>query len=252
MTHSKNVEIRQAHVEGDFTVSLGNERADDGFDVARTDAVRYGQFDVTLISDLWRRITGEEPTMAEASAVQDRFRSGQLVWQDSDGQLYATNLGILFLYPEPTAPLPQARICCEAFLQKCNDTLPTTPNDYLETEQPLPTAIESALGFIRRNTKGSFRIDGLDRVHVTEYPDKAVREALVNAVAHRDYTRSGERVRVKVFKDDRIVIRSPGKLMKGLTVAKLRSGDYNAKSRNPYLAAYLSKYMRLEQPSVPT
>ena len=187
--------------------------------------------------------------MADASVVQDRLLSGHLIWQDGkDGQFFATHLGVLLLYPEPTATFPQARISAEAYLQQHDeDPLPTTPNDFLETSEPLPDAIESVVAFIRRNTKSSFRIEGLDRVQINEYPEEAVREALVNAVAHRDYTRRGEPVRVKLFRNDRIAFHSPGTLMEGLTVAKLNRGRYDAKSRNPLLATYLSRYERLEQ-----
>ena len=249
MAVSKKVEIHHPEIGRDFTVQLGNERVDDDFELGRTDFVRYDQLDVKRIGDLWERITGSQPTLADESRVRDRLQSGHLIWQkENDGPFFATNVGILLLYPEPTVTFPQARISVEAYLQ-CHDDhpLPTTPNDFLETTEPLSTAIESVIAFIRRNTKNSFRIVGIDRIRVTEYPEEAVREALVNAVAHRDYSRGGEPVRVKLFKDDRITIRSPGALLKGVTIAKLKSGKYDAKSRNPLLATYLSRFERLEQ-----
>jgi len=249
VAQSKKVEIHQAQIGRDFTVRMGNEREDDDFELGRTDAVRFDQLDTARIADLWRRITGREPTMADVSSVQDRLQSGRLIWQDGkDGKYFATHLGVLLLYPEPTATFPQARISAEAYLQRHEqEPLPTTPNDFIETREPLQDAIESVVGFIRRNTKSSFRIEGLDRVQITEYPEEAVREALVNAVAHRNYTRRGEPVRVKLFKNDRITIRSPGTLMEGLSLSKLKRGRYEAKSRNPLLATYLSRYERLEQ-----
>ena len=249
MTDSKRIEIGHAEIGRDFNVRMGDEQEVDEFELSRTDAVHYEQLEPAVIADLWRRITGREPTIGDASSVKDRLKSGHLIWQAGrGGEFFATNLGVLLLYREPTATFPQARISAEAYLQRHDDPLlPTTPNDYIETSEPLPTAIESVVAFMRRNTKESFRIDGLDRVQITEYPEEAVREALVNAVAHRDYARRGEPVRVRVFKNDRITFRSPGTLMQGLTLAKLKSGRYDAKSRNPLLATYLSKYERLEQ-----
>lgn len=119
VAQSKKVEIRQAQIGRDFTVRMGNEREDDDFELGRTDAVRFDQLDTARIADLWRRITGREPTMADVSSVQDRLQSGRLIWQDSrEGQHFATHLGVLLLYPEPTTTFPQARISAEDYLQR--------------------------------------------------------------------------------------------------------------------------------------
>ena len=69
---------------------------------------------------------------------------------------------------------------------------------------------------------------------VREYPPEALREALVNALVHRDYTVSGE-IQVRVY-GDRIEIWSPGGLPDGVTLEDLRREGHVSRPRNPLLA----------------
>lgn len=62
----------------------------------------------------------------------------------------------------------------------------------------------------------------------------AVREVVLNAIIHRDYTSSSDSI-VKIF-DDRIEIYNPGRLPAGLTVEKLLKGDYRSSVRNRKIA----------------
>ena len=69
---------------------------------------------------------------------------------------------------------------------------------------------------------------------VSEYPEEAIREALVNALAHRNYEDATGRVMVEIFLD-RIVISSPGCLLPGIKLAQLRKGTARPRSRNPLI-----------------
>jgi predicted HTH transcriptional regulator len=79
-----------------------------------------------------------------------------------------------------------------------------------------------------------------------EYPEEAVREAIVNAVAHRNYEDRSRTIIVEVF-FDRVVISSPGPPPPPLTLAKLRRGKYRPCSRNPVLAQSLALLNLMEQ-----
>jgi predicted HTH transcriptional regulator len=79
-----------------------------------------------------------------------------------------------------------------------------------------------------------------------EYPEKAVREAVVNAIAHRDYGDWSRNIMVAVYYD-RIVIASPGFPPKPLTIAKLMKGKYLPCSRNPVIAQTLASLNFMEQ-----
>jgi predicted HTH transcriptional regulator len=115
-----------------------------------------------------------------------------------------------------------------------------------EEKESLPEAIERALAFIQRNTRHPMRVIGLNRVSLDEYPTEALREALVNAVAHRRYEQEGQSIMVEVF-FDRVVVSSPGLLPKPLTLAKIRSGNYRPCSRNPLISRGLSFFHRMDE-----
>lgn len=90
------------------------------------------------------------------------------------------------------------------------------------------------------------RIVGLDRVRLDEYPVDGLREALVNAVAHRQYEDAGRKIILEVFAD-RVNVLSPGLPPAPLTLASLRRGKYRPCSRNPVLAQCLSSFHRIEE-----
>ena len=82
--------------------------------------------------------------------------------------------------------------------------------------------------------EGRVGVEALQRREVWEFPYKAVREALINALIHRDYTSTG-RVQIRVY-DDRMVISNPGGLPVGLTVHDLLREPHDSLPRNPILA----------------
>jgi predicted HTH transcriptional regulator len=110
----------------------------------------------------------------------------------------------------------------------------------------MPVVIDRALAFVDRNTRHPMRIVGLNRLRLDEYPQGALREALVNAVAHRRYEDAGRKIILEVFAD-RVVISSPGLPPTPLTLANLRKGKYRPCSRNPVLAQSLSYFHRIEE-----
>lgn len=102
--------------------------------------------------------------------------------------------------------------------------------------------VEEAMAFVRRNTRMAVEIKGLQREENWEYPLDALREAIVNAVCHRDYASSAN-VQVRIF-DDRLEVWNPGGLSEGMTVNDLR-GVHESKPRNRLVANafFLIKYV---------
>ena len=90
----------------------------------------------------------------------------------------------------------------------------------------MPLAIEQALAFVDRNTRHPMRVVGSNRVRLDEYPVEALREALVNAIAHRDYDDGSRKIMLEVF-SDRVVVSSPGLPPLPLTVQKLAPANTN-------------------------
>jgi ATP-dependent DNA helicase RecG len=89
------------------------------------------------------------------------------------------------------------------------------------------------------------RYQGLTRTDVPLVPPAAIREAIVNAVAHRDYAITGSKVLLEVF-NDRVVVTSPGRLPNGITVESVMRGG-NPRSRNESIANSLLVLRKMEQ-----
>ena len=167
-----------------------------------------------------------------------------LVWHEpASAEHYATAAGIVLLARDPSAVFPQCRILADAYRGAEPDG---DPRDHEDIRGPMPLAIERAIEFIDRNTRHPMRIVGLDRVRLDEYPVDGLREALVNAAAHRQYEDAGRKILLEVFAD-RVVLSSPGLPPKPITLASLRKGKYRPCSRNPVLAQCLSWLHRIEE-----
>ncbi len=100
----------------------------------------------------------------------------------------------------------------------------------------LPDQIRRAEAFLISNMKRGVRLVSLEREEQVEYPTKAVREAIVNAVAHRDYSIRGDEIRVFMF-SDRIEFYSPGRLPGHVTVHNLVEERF---SRNEVIVQVLA------------
>ena len=104
--------------------------------------------------------------------------------------------------------------------------------------------VEQALDFVRRNIAIDASIDqGGQRRERWDYPLEAVREAIVNAIVHRDYTIGVMDIELSIY-SDRLEIVSPGRLPNTVTVDKMRAG-YRA-SRNELIKEVLRDYRYIE------
>ncbi len=98
-----------------------------------------------------------------------------------------------------------------------------------ECAGPLAAAVDCCLRFVAAHTRRFETVVGTRRQPLPEYPDAVLREAIVNALAHRDYGLTGATVDITVW-DDRIEVRSPGSLPGHITLDNMRVEHY---SRNP-------------------
>lgn len=102
--------------------------------------------------------------------------------------------------------------------------------------------LEDAMNFMRNHISVKYEINVQDttiqdlaRKDIWEYPLEAIREAIINAIIHRDYNDYSSRVEVRIY-DDKIWINNPGKLQPPLTVEDLKIPNHQSKPRNPLLA----------------
>lgn len=150
-----------------------------------------------------------------------------------------TIAALLLFGKNPQSFLVQAKVCCARF--KGDDEVEFL--DLKVVEGDVIGQVAEAMTFVRRNTSMAVMIEGKpERTERWEYPLDAIREAITNAVCHRDYAGSGN-VQVRIF-DHSLVVSNPGGLPNDLTVEDLRK-PHESRPRNKLVADafFLIKYI---------
>jgi ATP-dependent DNA helicase RecG len=168
-----------------------------------------GRDSLNTYSKMFLSQEGQRPRLEVALDLL--YRRGCLAREGN--QFRPTVSGLLLFGREPQRLLPSAEVLLARYSGKeMSDVF------VRETARgPLAEQIHSAEAFVVANMRKGARIGELVREERTEYPIPAVREAIVNAVAHRDYAIRGEETRVLMF-SDRIEVYSPGRLPGHITV----------------------------------
>ena len=184
----------------------------------------------TLKSDLYQRFITEGATEDE---IDDLLLKRRLLVKDG-AQNRASVAGVLMCHENPDDYLYNSFIQAVFYLSKEKDA-----NHQLDAQDfkgPLDQQIIHAMRFVRRYNAVAARKD-IGRIDYPEYSMRAVFEAIVNAVVHRDYSKTGSKIRLFMF-DDRLELYSPGALANTVTVDNLR---YSQATRNELLARLLSE-----------
>jgi ATP-dependent DNA helicase RecG len=176
------------------------------------------------------------PTLQfDAGHIESNLVSMGVLNQLDGGRI--NNAGVMFFFPTPGDIIPQFEIKLVRF----KGTTPVQILDAAFISRPMLRLLAEAETFVTRNTRNAFRIEGMDRIEVPEYPMNVIREALVNSVAHRNYF-DGNAIQVNIF-DDRIEFLNPGTLPEGLTLKNL--GAYSIQ-RNPMIYKMLRDVRKVE------
>lgn len=142
--------------------------------------------------------------------------------------------GLLVFGMNPQKFIPNASI---SFAHYSGFEIDETLIDKKTIEGNLPQQVENTLSVIMNNMSESSSIEGSKTKILTQnYPEKVFRELIVNAVVHRNYSISGSRIRIFMFKD-RIEFISPGNLPNTISIEKLRVGVSYAP--NPILLKFM-------------
>jgi len=130
----------------------------------------------------------------------------------SDGEKI-TNAGVLFFADNPRRYISQ----CEMILVAFKGTSGIHIYDRVNVQDDLITQFNQAMLFIKKHLNVRSEIKGINRKDIYELPLPAIREAIVNAIIHRDYSIYGTSIMVEVH-EDRLVIKNPGGLPEGVSI----------------------------------
>lgn len=209
------------------------ERGDAGWDRVVPEDVRLDDLDTQKIEHYVERIG----TAAADDPLLWLFRRGCL---DRRGNRYVpTNAGVLLFGRHVEHWLPQ----CEITLVRYRGLEMSDEWEREDIRDTLPEQVRRAQTWIVEHMRKGSRMVGLEREDWTEYPEAAVREILVNAVAHRDYAVRGEGIRISLFAD-RLECYSPGRLPGHVTIDNIATERF---SRNEVLVQALSDLRLIER-----
>ena len=186
----------------------------------------------TLREELYLRFVDSEVNV-NAKDREELLLKRRLLAKEGQ-QKRASVSGILMCHNDPTAYLPNSYIqavCYRSKVMHANYQV-----DAKDFKGSLDQQITDAYKFVEKHNRVAAR-KKIGRIDYPQYSMKAVFEALVNAVVHRDYSKSNSKIRLFMF-SDRLEIYSPGELANTITIDTLL---YNQATRNELLARLLSE-----------
>jgi ATP-dependent DNA helicase RecG len=160
------------------------------------------------------------------------LRNGLAV--EENGKVHLTLAGLLLFGKQPQHFLPHTRV----LFQIPNATNPNEWEVIGAFEGNIFQQIDQVIAFLTNNLRKSARIVGFERIEELEIPTQALREAVINAVVHRDYHDTRAETQVSIDPSS-VRIVSPGGLVAPLTIKEIEQGKFNPTTRNPVIAATL-------------
>lgn len=177
---------------------------------------------------------------ASKRELTDKALQTLKILRQEQGRLVPTHGGMLLFGKDRARYFPDAWVQCGRFrgVDKVHIF------DQAEIDKPLPVALTEIELFLQKHAFKSARFGALHREDVWSIPVSILREVLVNALVHADYSLRGTPIRVAFF-DNRIDVESPGHLMPGMTVEDMKSGI--SRIRNPVIARVFRELRLVEQ-----
>lgn len=156
------------------------------------------------------------------------------------GKFVPTNGGMLLFGKNREYYFSDAWIQCGRFI----GTDKAYIFDHTEIHAHLPDAVDKVIDFIKKHAMRGADFSEVRRKDVWSIPLSIVREAVINAIVHADYSQIGSPIRVAIY-DDRVEIENPGILLPGMTIEDVRQGV--SKIRNRVIARVFREINLIEQ-----
>lgn len=213
-------------------------------DIRAVDGASFKSLEMAKVDAYLARKRNERPNLAGLPNEQQY----ELTSITRNGKITMTALLLFGLYPQ--AFYPQLSIIATSVPGKEMGALDPAGNRFLDSkriEGTLPDMLDGAIAFVRTNMRTATKIDpeSGERVDVPQYPITAVREAVLNALVHRDYSFHTEGMPIQlVLYEDRMEIINPGGLYGRLTVDQL--GQTQPDTRNAALVTAMETLGKTE------
>lgn len=176
--------------------------------------------------------------------LQRSFEDNEFVsWGIIDENGNLTNAGALLA---DESPFRQSRIFCTRWngLDMTNGLGEAI--DDVELEGCVIGQLQDAVSFVRNNSRKKWWKENEYREELPDYPERAVTEAIVNAIIHRDYMQVGSEIHIDMY-DDRLEVYSPGGMVDGRLIQQLNPLTVPSKRRNPLLADFFNRLGLMER-----
>ncbi|MBT3369102.1 MAG: AAA family ATPase, partial [Nitrospina sp.] len=156
------------------------------------------------------------------------------------GRLVPTKGAVLLFGKDRIRYFPDAWIQCGRFVGQDRAEI----FDHMELHDPLPQAVESIMLFLKKHAMRGADLSEIRRKDVWSIPLGILREVVINALVHADYSQRGAPTRIAFF-DDRIEVENPGILLPGMTIEDMKQGV--SKIRNSVIARIFRELGLIEQ-----
>jgi len=209
------------------------------FDKAICRDADYKAIDEKAVKDFLQNRAVKLKVSVPKISVKDFLVNTLKVAKEEEGKVRPTNAAILFFGKDPYEYISHHEIRIARFRG-------TTRIEFIDSQEirgPIYKMLDQVEVFFKRNTRLANKIVEFKRVDIPEYPFEAVREGLINAIAHRNYTRRGAPIMVSIF-DDRVEVRNPGGLLPGLNIKKLEG---NHLTRNEAICNIFHETLDMEK-----
>lgn len=199
--------------------------------------------DDDLVGAYLARVRRRSPAFRSTDRERLLVRLGVLT-TDADGVVRPTVAGLLCLGEYPQEFFPQLFVSFVVLPGLRMGEIAPDGRRFLDNETitgPIPSMVADVVAVAIRNMRAGAIVTGVGREDRYDYPLGVIRELIVNALMHRDYSPAarGAQVQVELY-PDRLVVASPGGLFGPITIADLGSEEHPSTSRNQTLAAMLA------------
>lgn len=196
------------------------------------------KYDITDVSFTLLNATLKRETNREINKDKD-YISLELITKDKK----VTNAGLLL---SDQGLLIQSRIFCTRWKGLVKGSIDGDAIDDKEYSGSIISLLINAEAFIKNNSKNRWEIKGMKRIENEDYPLRAVRESIVNAIIHRDYQITGSEIHIDMY-DNRLEIISPGGMIDGSFVQNLDIRKISSVRRNRVISDIFNRLHFMER-----